>query len=330
MRQRVAVLALEGVVPFDLGIPHRVFGAAWDADGEPLYTVETCTIHGRTVRTSADFTIKVDHDESLLSSADTVVVATQEPKVRLLEDGVLPRRVADALASIPEHTRIVSICTGSFVLAAAGLLDGMRATTHWMQADRMQSLFPAVVVDPAILFTTEGRVLTSAGAAAGIDVCLHLVRCDHGSDIANATARRCVVAPWRDGGQAQFVETPIPTIETSTSPTRAWASGRLQQPLTLEALADHAGMSVRSFTRRFRAEVGLSPARWLIQQRVERARALLESTDLPIETIAYESGFGSATLLRQHTRQAIGLTPTTYRRRFRRQAFGSESVAASV
>ena len=132
MRQHVAVLALEAVVPFDLGIPHRVFGAAWGADGEPLYTVETCTIHGRTVRTSADFTITVDHDESLLCSADTVVVATQEPKVRLLEDGVLPRRVADALASIPEHTRIVSICTGSFVLAAAGLLNGMRATTHWM------------------------------------------------------------------------------------------------------------------------------------------------------------------------------------------------------
>jgi transcriptional regulator GlxA family with amidase domain len=314
------VLALDGVIPFDLGIPHRVFGAASDAAGEPLYDVQTCAIGGRSVRTSADFTIKVDHDDSLLAEADTVIVATQEPTGTLLQERVLPVRITNALARVPEDTRIVSICTGAFVLAAAGLLDGQRATTHWMQADRMQALFPRVKVDPRVLFTDEGRILTSAGAAAGVDLCLHLVRCDHGSDIANATARRCVVPPWRDGGQAQFLETPVPTIDTSTSSTRAWAATQLKQPLTLLALAEHAGMSVRNFTRRFRAEVGLTPTHWLIQQRVDRARTLLETTDLPIETIAHECGFGSATLLRQHMRHAIGLTPTTYRKRFRAPA----------
>jgi transcriptional regulator GlxA family with amidase domain len=317
MAHRVVVLALEGVVPFDLGIPHRVFGAAWSAEGEPLYEVQTCTIGGRPVRTSADFKITVGHDESLLQAADTLLVATIEPTGRLLGEGVLAPRVANALAQIPDRARIVSICTGAFVLAAAGLLDGRRATTHWMRAERMQALFPRVQVDPAVLFTDEGGVLTSAGAAAGVDLCLHLVRCDHGSEVANATARRCVVSPWRDGGQAQFVETPVPTIDTSTSTTRAWATDRLRQVLTLEILADHAGMSVRSFTRRFRAELGISPTRWLIQQRVDRARFLLETTNLPVEIVASESGFASATILRQHLRQAIGLTPTTYRQRFR-------------
>lgn len=318
MVHRVAVLALDRVVPFDLGIPARVFGAATDADGGPLYEVVTCAIGGGTVRTSADFSIAVDRDERALAEADTVVVATQEPEGALRDDGVLPDDVLAALRAVPEATRIVSICTGSFVLAAAGLLDGRPATTHWMQAERFRRLFPRVTLDPDVLFVDDGRVLTSAGGAAGVDLCLHMIRRDHGSAVANAAARRCVVPPWRDGGQAQFIEQPAPQHATATTaPTREWALERLHQPLALADLAAHGRMSVRTFTRRFRAEVGVSPAQWIIQQRVDRARSLLETSDLPVETIAHEAGFGSAAGLRQHLQAAIGVAPLAYRRTFR-------------
>jgi transcriptional regulator GlxA family with amidase domain len=317
MTHRVAVLALDRVVPFDLGIPARVFGAARDPDGEPLYEVVTCSIGGAPVRTSADFTIVVDHDESALAEADTVIVATQEPEGRLRDAGVLPAEVAAALATVPPETRLVTICTGAFVLAAAGLLDGVPATTHWMQAERFRRLFPRVDLRPDVLFVDNGRTLTSAGGAAGVDLCLHIVRSDHGSDVANAAARRCVVPPWREGGQAQFIEHPVPAHSTaSTAETREWALARLHTPLTLAQLAEHAQMSVRTFTRRFRAEVGMSPNRWLAQQRVDRARSLLETSDLPVETVAREAGFGSAALLRLHLRAAIGVSPQAYRRTF--------------
>lgn len=315
---RVAVLALDRVVPFDLGIAARVFGAALDAHGDPLYEVVTCSLDGRPVATSADFSIVVEHDAQALRTADTVVVATQEPEGRLREEGVQPETVTAALAAIPERTRIVSICTGSFVLAAAGLLDGLPATTHWYLASRFARLFPRVEVRPDVLFVDAGRVLTSAGGAAGVDLCLHLVRSDHGAEVANAAARRCVVPPHRDGGQAQFIEHAVPAVATATTaPTRAWALARLREPLTLAALAAHAGMSVRTFTRRFRAEVGVSPARWLVRQRVDRARRLLETSDLPVESVAFEAGFGSAALLRQHLRAEIGVAPLAYRRTFR-------------
>jgi transcriptional regulator GlxA family with amidase domain len=318
MAHRVAVLALDRVVPFDLGIPARVFGAAHGPDGERLYEVVTCSIGGAPVRTSADFTIVVDHDESVLAAADTVIVATQEPEGRLRDEGVLPEAVAGALATVPPETRLVTICTGSFVLAAAGLLDGMPATTHWMQAERFRRLFPRVDLRPDVLFVDNGRTLTSAGGAAGVDLCLHIVRADHGSDVANAAARRCVVPPWREGGQAQFIEHPVPAYSTaSTASTREWALARLHTPLTLAQLAEHAQMSVRTFTRRFRAEVGMSPNRWIAQQRVDRARSLLETSDLPVETVARETGFGSAALLRLHLRAAIGVSPQAYRRTFR-------------
>jgi len=321
MPHRVVVLALDRVIPFDLGIPARVFGAATGPDGAPLYAISTCTLSGAPVRTSEDFAVAVEQDASALQLADTVVVATQEPEGPLLTAGRLDDDVLAALAAIPARTRILSICTGAFHLAAAGLLDGAPATTHWAHVDRFRALFPRVDLRPDVLFVDNGRVMTSAGGAAGVDLCLHVVRLDHGARVANAAARRCVVPPHRDGGQAQFIETPVPEFgDASTAATREWALGRLRGPaLTLEDLAAHAGMSVRTFTRRFRAEVGMSPSRWIVQQRVDRARSLLESTDLPVETVAHEAGFGSATLLREHLRAAVGVSPQHYRRTFRAQ-----------
>lgn len=318
MTHRVVVLALDRVVPFDLGIAARVFGEAHDARGRPLYEVTTCSIDGAPVRTSADFAVHVDHDHRVLAGADTVVVATQEPTGALRDAGRLDPRVRDALGLVPPGARIVSTCTAAFVLAAAGLLDGLPATTHWGIAAEFARLFPLVQVRPDVLFVDTGRILTSAGAAAGIDLCLHLVRRDHGAEVANAAARRCVVPPWRDGGQAQYIEHPTPVDRAATTgATRAWALGRLREPLTLEQLAAHAGTSVRTFTRRFRAEVGTSPTQWLIERRVDRARELLETSDLPVDRVATEVGFASAALLRQHLREAIGVSPRDYRRTFR-------------
>ncbi|MFD9701327.1 GlxA family transcriptional regulator [Lentzea sp. NPDC059081] len=318
MPHQVAVFALDDVMPFDLGIARRVLLEALDTDGERLYEVRTCSIGGQPVRTNGDFSVVVDHDEQLLATADTVVIATQEPSGGLLEHGVLPEPVAEALSLIREDTRVVSLCTSAFVLAAAGWLDGLRATTHWALADRFQNLFPAVDVEPDVLFVDEGRILTSAGGAAGIDLCLHLIRRDHGTEVANAAARRCVVAPWRDGGQAQFIEHPLPRDDhNSTAATRAWALTRLESSLTLADMAEHAHMSVRTFGRRFHDEVGTSPAQWIIKRRVDRARTLLETTSLHIDEVARQVGFGSSTLLRKHLHTSIGVTPTAYRRTFR-------------
>jgi transcriptional regulator GlxA family with amidase domain len=212
----------------------------------------------------------------------------------------------------------VSICTGAFVLAAAGLLDGRPATTHWALADHFRRLFPQVALEPEVLFVDDGDVLTSAGAASGIDVCLHLVRSDHGSAVANRVARQCVVPPWREGGQAQYIDQPMPAEGADgTGATRAWALARLDQPLALRELAVHARMSPRTFARRFQEETGTSPGRWLIQQRVHRARHLLESSDLPVDRIAAEVGFATGTSLRQHLHAAIGVSPQAYRSTFR-------------
>ncbi|MFC9930289.1 GlxA family transcriptional regulator [Streptomyces sp. NPDC127190] len=310
---RVVVLALDGVYPFELGIPQRVFGTA-----EGRYEVVTCTADGRPVRTSADFRITPDHGPDALATADTVVV----PPYTSAPDTVrLPDAVADALALVPAGARIVSICTGAFTLAAAGLLDGRTATTHWRLADRFRAAFPQVNLDADVLFIDDGDILTSAGAASGVDVCLHLVRKDHGSEVANRVARRCVVPPWRDGGQAQYIEQPVPEPSAAgTAATREWALRRLDEPLTLADLAGHARMSLRTFARRFQDEVGMSPGRWLIQQRVLRARELLESSDLPVEQIAGKAGFGTPASLRQHLHAAIGVSPQAYRRTFRAAA----------
>jgi transcriptional regulator GlxA family with amidase domain len=317
MPHRVTVLALDDVIPFDLGIPARVLSEAHDAAGQPLYEIVTCSLDGEPVRTNAGFSIQVNRDRSALAEADTVVIATQEPSTAMLATGEHDPEVVAALRSLPPGTRVVSTCTSAFVLAAAGLLDGLAATTHWAMSDRFAALFPAVEVRPGVLFVDAGRILTSAGAAAGIDLFLHIVRTDHGTTIANDAARRCVVAPWRDGGQAQFIAHPTPPESSAgTGPTRAWALGRLDRPLTLDDLARHATMTKRTFSRRFVAEVGVTPLQWLIAQRVDRARSLLESSDLPVERIATEAGFGSATLLRQHLHAVLGVTPQHYRRTF--------------
>ena len=314
---RVVVLALDGVIPFELGIPPRIFGVAVGPDGQPLYRVRTATVDGRPVATDAGFTVVPRFDAGELASADTVVIpATRQlgPMYR----GELPEPVARAFTQIRPGARMVSICTASYVLAAAGLLDGRPATTHWRDAEHFQRTYPRVRVDPNVLFVDDGDVLTSAGVAAGVDLCLHLVRRDHGSEVANRVARRCVVPPWRDGGQAQYIERPVPDPAMSTTAaTRAWALRHLDRPLPLPELATHAQMSVRSFTRRFRDEVGMTPGRWLTLQRVERARHLLESSDLSVDQIAAHAGFGATSSLRQHLRTAVGVPPAAYRRTFR-------------
>jgi transcriptional regulator GlxA family with amidase domain len=316
MTHAIAVLALDGVVAFDLGVPTQVFHAARDAAGERLYKVRVC---GAPVRSTAGFTVVPEHDLSILATADTVIV----PGVgsgSAVTDGTVSAEAGAALqAAHKRGARIISICTGASVLAAAGLLDARPAASHWAWAKRLRRLYPQVEWDFDVLFVDDGDVLTSAGVGAGVDLCLHVVRSDHGSEVANRAARRCVVPPWRDGGQAQYIERPIPAAAgTGTEPTRAWALTRLAEPVSLEELAGHARMSVRTFTRRFRDETGLSPARWLLQQRVAHARLLLESTDLAVDAVARRSGLGSATALRQHLHAAIGVAPSAYRRTFRR------------
>ncbi|WP_431924956.1 GlxA family transcriptional regulator [Nonomuraea jabiensis] len=314
---RVAVLAVDGVIPFELSVPSRIFCVARAPGGESLYDVVTCTVDGRPVATAADYSIAVEHDASALASADTVVVPAAEWYAGLTGADSLPAGLAAALARIRPGTRIVSICIGTYVLAAAGLLDGRPATTHWRHAERFAAAFPKVRLDADVLFVDDGDVLTSAGASAGVDLCLHLVRRDHGSRIANQVARACVVPPWRDGGQAQYVEHPVPEPSSvGTAPTRAWAMERLGTPLRLDDLADHAGMSRRTFTRHFRQEVGLSPGQWLTQQRIALARQLLEGTDLPVDRIADRAGFGTAASFRQHLQAAVGVSPHAYRRTF--------------
>ncbi|MGV9599236.1 GlxA family transcriptional regulator [Streptosporangium sandarakinum] len=313
---RVAILALEGVYPFELSIPQRIFSLAAAADGEPFYEVLTCGVN-RTVRTNADFSITVEHGIDVIGTADTVVIA---PFTGPGEDASdwLPAPVAEALARLRPGARLVSICTAAFVLAAAGLLDDRPATTHWNEADRFRRMFPQVRLEADVLFTDDGDVLTSAGVASGIDLCLHLVRRDHGAEVANRVARRCVVPPWREGGQAQYVERPVPAMTgSSTSATRAWALEHLHRPIPLQEMAAHARMSVRTFTRRFRDEVGMTPGQWLAQQRVELARRLLETTDLTVDRIAVEAGFGTGASLRQHLAAALGVSPMAYRQTFR-------------
>ncbi|MEU6816056.1 helix-turn-helix domain-containing protein [Streptomyces sp. NPDC046860] len=307
---RVVVLALDGVYPFELGIPSRVFGSAGGR-----YEVLTCSVDGGPVATNSDFSVTVGHGPEALATADTVVLPPFD--VSMVRRG-LPDELAEALATVPPGTRIVSICTGAFVLAAAGRLDGRRATTHWSLADTFRSWFPAVELDPDVLFVDDGDLLTSAGAASGVDVCLHVVRQDHGAAVANNVARACVVPPWRDGGQAQYIQHPVPEESANgTSATRQWALEHLHEPLSLTELAGHARMSVRTFARRFGEEVGTSPGRWLIQQRITRARHLLETTDLAVDDLALQVGFATGTSLREHLHAAIGVTPLAYRRTFR-------------
>ncbi|MEU9555568.1 GlxA family transcriptional regulator [Streptomyces fumanus] len=318
-RHRVVVLALDGLLPFELGIPQRIFGLARTPERRRLYEVVTCSVRPPgPVRADADFDILVPHGPEALATADTVVVPASYELGPVYEQGVLTEELKAAFAMIRPGTRLVAICTGAYVLAAAGRLDGRPATTHWAHAEHFQRLFPQVALDPDVLFVDDGDVLTSAGVAAGIDLCVHLVRRDHGTAVANDVARLTVVPPHRDGGQAQYIARPVPDPQqASTSRARAWALDRLHEPIQLRDLAEREAMSVRTFTRRFREEVGVSPGQWLTRQRVERARHLLESTDLGIDQVARDAGFGTAQSMRQHLQAVLGVTPTAYRRTFR-------------
>jgi transcriptional regulator GlxA family with amidase domain len=314
---RVVVLALAGVLTFELGIPSRILGSAKGKNGQPLYEVEICSVDGGPVVTEAGMTMQPVRGPAALGAADTVVIPPIRDLAPLRVGGSLPASLSTALAMIPSRARLVSLCTAAYILAAAGLLDGRPATTHWSEVEHFQQLFPRVQVDPNVLFVDDGDVLTSAGAAAAVDLCLHLVRVDHGSATANQVARQCVVPPWRDGGQAQFIERPVPMVaQVSTGATRRWAVENLRESLSLQALASHAHMSVRTFTRKFRDEVGMAPLQWLTVQRLRTAQELLEITDLPIDVVAHQSGFATGNSLRQHMRASLGVSPSDYRRTF--------------
>jgi transcriptional regulator GlxA family with amidase domain len=311
---RVVVLMLPPVVGFDAAIAPTLFGNATDADGQPLYEVVTCGLTRDPVVATTGFGLVPGAGPEALASADTVVIpGTRYPPARI--DGVLAPPAARALARIRPGTRMVSICTGAFVLAAAGLLEGRPATTHWQYADDLRRLHPGVLLDENVLFVDDGDVLTSAGLAAGIDLCLHIIRCDHGAQVANAVAKYCVVPPWREGGQAQFIDRQVPVVDhASTAATREWALRHLDQELTVHRLAAHARMSARTFNRRFREETGQSPGAWVRHRRIDRARELLESRDLSVDEVARLSGLGSGGNLRHHLRRGVGMSPTSYRK----------------
>lgn len=314
---RVVVLVRPRVLSFELSLIHRLFGQARSGEGEKLYEVVTCTIVPGPVTTDADFTVEVGHGLDLLASADTVIVPGSETDFDAEAPFAEPD-VLDAIARCHPASRVVSICSGAFVLASAGLLDGRRATTHWRSVDRFRKLFPGVLLDADVLYTEDRGVLTSAGAAAGIDLCLHIIRSDHGAAVANDVARGTVVPPHRPGGQAQYITRPLPTTGiSSTSRAREWALANLHRPITLQELAAQEPTSIRTFTRRFREETGASPGEWIARQRLERACSLLERTGLSIDKVASSAGFGSAASLRVHFQAALGVSPSAYRATFR-------------
>ena len=283
-------------------------------DGQPGYQVRICTPEPGAITSTGVLQVLVRDGLDVIADADTVLVTGTGN--RLAADTRVLAALRDAAGS---GKRIASICTGAFVLAQAGLLDGRSATTYWLHSAEFRNRFPSVDLRPDVLFVEDGRFLTSAGLAAGIDLCLHIVRSDYGAAIANSVARLAVVAPVRPGGQAQFIDSPLPPEDgSSLAPTRAWAAGRLHEPLTLGDLAAHAHTSIRTLTRRFHAETGLSPLQWLLHQRVDRARELLETTRLSVAEVATRTGLGTPDSLRQHLRNRIGLTPSAYRAAFTR------------
>jgi AraC family transcriptional activator FtrA len=310
---RVVALALPSVVLLDLAAPAHLLGHC----GEDRYSFTLAGLRAGPVMTSTGLSVGAQCGLSALEDADTIVVPGTEDLTPT--PGV--RRAAAALGRAHRRgARIISICTGAFVLGEAGLLDGRRATTHWMATAELARRFPAATVDPNVLYVDEGSVLTSAGVATGLDLCLHVVRTDHGAAAAAALARRAVIAPHREGGQAQFISAtpfdPAALSAPSTAPARAWALEHLDAPLPVRVLARHAAMSPRTFARRFRSEVGTTPASWVREQRVRRAQALLETTTTSVEEVAHASGYADGSALRAHFAQAFGTTPTAYRRRF--------------
>ncbi|MDI3423834.1 GlxA family transcriptional regulator [Streptomyces luteolus] len=311
----IAVLALDGVSAFDLAIPCQVF-ALTPGDGDaPAYELRVCV--DRALPTTAGpaepFRISSSYGWEDALDADTVLVPGI-PHDRVPH----PRAVRVLREAAAGGARIASICTGAFVLGHAGLLEGRRATTHWRFADLLAERFPGARVDPSVLYVDEGQVLTSAGIAAGLDLCLHMVRRDHGAAVAADVARMLVMPPQRAGGQAQYIDYRAPEDDSADlGDTLAWMRGKLNEPLSVADIAAHAMISRRSLSRHFRAQTGTTPLRWLLVQRVQRARELLETTALPLTRVAEETGFGSVEALRHHFSRQVGTTPSAYRSTFR-------------
>ena len=307
---KVAILTLEGVVAFDLGLACEIFGRSQDADGGPAYQVRVC---GEAKRVSAQgFDVAAPYGLDVVAWADTVVIpGVDDP------DKAVSAPVIGALKEAWSNgARLVSICTGAFVLAATGLLDGRRATTHWLSTQAFARRFPAVLLDPQVLFVDEGRIVTSAGALAGMDMCLHLVRRDHGQTAAAHAARLAVAPLHRDGGQAQFIRHDLPKSNETLAPLLDWMLVNLDKPLCVEALAARAVASPRTFARRFRDQTGTTPLQWLLMARVRRAQEMLETSLHPIEQIAAATGFEATVTFRARFQRIVGVSPSTYRRRF--------------
>lgn len=309
----VAALVYDGLCGFEFACAAEVFGLPRPELEPGWYRFETRAAERGVLRAQHGLRVVADAGLDRLDEAGTIII----PGWKGI-DVPVPPRLLDALREAHAGgARLLSICSGSFVLAATGLLDGKRATTHWRHAAALQRMYPRIQVDPGVLYVDEGQLLTSAGSAAGLDLCLHLVRRDHGPDVANQVARRLVIPPHRDGGQAQFVERPVPKREASAlSRVIDAMHRRLASPQPIAELAAMAAMSERTFMRRFKEATGTSPADWLIAARVDRARELLESSPLSVDGIADECGFGSAITLRHHFRRKLGISPTAYRARF--------------
>jgi AraC family transcriptional activator FtrA len=312
----VAAVVGSHVAAFELGVAHEVFGLDRSEYADPWYRFRVIGAFGSTIPvTNGDWHVTTPYTLDDLDEAETIIVPVWPER-----DGAAPPQLLDALRAVHDRGgRLVSVCTGAYLLAQTGLLDGRRATTHWMWADDLARCYPAVDVDPDVLFVDGGDgIYTSAGTAAGIDLCLHIVRLDHGAEVANKVARRMVVPPQRAGGQAQFVDAPLPDVyaDDPISRTIDWAMAHLDEPLSVDIMASRALLSARSFARRFRAATGTTPMQWLLRQRVLHAQRLLETTDLAVERVAQRCGFGTATALRVHFRRVVGTTPLAYRRTF--------------
>ncbi|PRX96222.1 GlxA family transcriptional regulator [Allonocardiopsis opalescens] len=313
-RPVVAIPVFPGVQTFELLIPCEVFGQDRSAYlGEPWYELRVCAEVPGLVGGDLGFAVRATHGLDGLADAGTLIV----PAVPDLAAEPPPWLLAAVRDAHRRGARVASICTGAFVLAAAGLLDGRRATTHWMYADELARRHPAVEVDPAVLYVDEGRVLTAAGSGSALDLCLHIVRRDLGSRAAATIARRLVLPPHREGGQAQYVDRPVPTGgDQRLLPVLEWALARLDQPLSVADFAVRAAVSSRTLLRRFREATGLSPQQWLTEQRLRRARELLEATDHPVEEVSRRCGFATAASLREHFARTVGVSPQVYRRTF--------------
>lgn len=310
-RHRVVVLVLDGAQPLDVGIPAQTF----QARDELPYDVLMCGVEPGPVRSGEGMSYLLEHGVEALAHADTVIVPGYRDPVRPVDP-----RALDALRSAHARgARIAAICTGVFAVAAAGLLDGRRATTHWRHAPDLARLHPEVDVDGTVLFVDGGDVLTSAGVASGIDLCLHLIRADHGVRMSNVAARRLVAAPYRSGGQAQYIPRSVPEeLGDRFAATRGWALERLGEPLTVADLARHAAVSTRTFSRRFVEDTGYTPLQWILRARVDLAREMLERTELGVEQIAADVGLGTGANLRLHFHRILGTSPSEYRHIFAR------------